>query len=215
MSNIFGSPHMAPHIRMPWSRAKSDVRSLRGRLGFEDSDKLRFFGFELNLENGVIYDTVLNRYVVGDEAEEIYFILSVYSKTRNDVGETGRLIPLSKLLLCQGDKCPRLANIRMLGNVINGDPQRLFIATNPFNPQVISFADATVKIYALPRVPIYIAVWRGEALLPPSTVILFDESAPNYLGSDRDVVCECVTALADILATRLIDYYEIVTVKRL
>jgi hypothetical protein len=64
--------------------------------------------------------------------------------------------------------------------------------------------DAAIKVYALPRVPIVLAVWAGEEGLPPSSEILFDKSAPRYLSEETSAVCEASLGLARALTARLI-----------
>jgi len=187
-----------------WEKLSSKIRSLPGRLGFEKGGELRFFGLTLDLKTGAIYDNVLDRYLTPKEAAGMYFILSLYAETTTDVGEGGELISLSRQL-CPFIHCPNLRrNISAVEKIFGGNPQLLYTVAKPFNFKPVDLGDAAIKVYALPRVPIVLAVWAGEEGLPPSSEILFDKSAPRYLSEETSAVCEASLGLARALTARLI-----------
>jgi hypothetical protein len=190
--------------RYTWSRVKDKIKSLPGRLGFEKSDKLRFFGLTLDLETGTVYDNVLGRYLTSKEASGIYFILSLYADTKSDVGESGELASLSRQL-CPFVHCPNLKrNIAGVEKLFGENPQLLYKVAEPFGYTRVEFGDVAVKIYALPRVPIVLAIWAGEEGMPPSSEILFDKNAHYYLGENVSDVCEAAMGLARALTGRFI-----------
>lgn len=48
--------------------------------------------------------------------------------------------------------------------------------------------DASVLIWAFPRVPIGLVLWKGDEEFPPAGNILFDSSIPAYLPVEDIVV---------------------------
>jgi len=187
-----------------WERVRDKIKTLPGRLGFEKRDKLSFFGLTLDLETGAIYDNVLERYLTRKEASGVYFILSLYAETREDIGESGEIVLLSRHL-CPFIHCPNLrANIAVIEKIFGRDPQLLYRVAESFNYKPVDLGDAGIKVYALPRVPLILAVWAGEEELPPSSEILFDKSASHYLTGEPSAVCEAALGLARALTARLI-----------
>jgi len=54
--------------------------------------------------------------------------------------------------------------------------------------------DASLRIDAFPRVPIFILIWASDTELPPGGNILFNSNISDYLESeDVTVVCETIT----------------------
>ncbi len=187
-----------------WEKVKDRIRSLSGRLGFEKGNELKFFGLRLNLVDGSIYDEVLERFLTDRESISLYYILSLYSETKSEVEEVGELISLSRQL-CPFIHCPNLRrNMEAIERLFGTDPQLLYRAAKPFNYQPIEIGDAAIKIYALPRVPIVLVVWAGEEGIPPSSEVLFDKTAPNYLGTDVADICEAAMGIARALTARII-----------
>jgi hypothetical protein len=187
-----------------WEKVRDKIKSLPGRLGFEKGDKLNFFGLTLDLGTGDIYDNILGEHLTRKERIGMYFILSLYAETKTDVGESGELVSLSRQL-CPFVHCPNLKrNIAALEKIFGENPQLLYTVAKPFDYKPVDIGDAAIKVYALPRVPIVLAVWAGEEGLPPSSEILFDKSASHYLSEEASVVCEAALGLARGLTARLI-----------
>jgi len=180
-----------------WDKVKNAIRSLPGRLGFEKGSELRFFRLRLNLENGEVYDEILERYLTERERYGLYFILNVYSKTKQEVKERGEYVTLSHI--CPAIHCPMFKeNVKAFEALFGYQPELLYKAAKPFGYETMEYGDAAVKIYTLPKVPIVIGIWAGEESLPPSANILFDKSVTNYLD------CEAAIALAGATLARLI-----------
>jgi hypothetical protein len=190
--------------RYSWSKVMNKIRTLPGRLGFEKSNALKFFGLTLDLETGSIYDNVLERYLTYKEAAGILFTLSLYAETDVDIGESGELVPLDKGV-CPFVHCPNLKrNIAAIEKLFSREPQLLYRVAEPFGYSRIDMGDAAIKIYALPRVPIVLAIWSGEEGLPASSQIMFDKNTPHYLGKNVTDVCEAALGLSRALTGRLI-----------
>ncbi|MEM4482402.1 MAG: DUF3786 domain-containing protein [Candidatus Methanomethylicia archaeon] len=184
-----------------WDRVKDSIRSLRGRLGFEDVDELHFLGFRLSLSNGEVFDEILNRKLEFKERLPLYFILHNYSLTSNDIGLSGKLITFMDLSKIIGP-CPTLGRevLKNFESTFGYNLSLLFSAARFFKHEVLDLGDASIKIYSLPRVPIVLIVWGGDEEVSPSSNVMFDETIINYLPT-----VEIITRLTSITIRRLID----------
>ncbi|MEM1526327.1 MAG: DUF3786 domain-containing protein [Ignisphaera sp.] len=180
-----------------WSKVKDVVNTLPGRLGFDVSKELKFFKLRLNLDTGDVYDEILGRFLTEREKYGLYYILYVYSHAEREINELGELITLSQI--CPAIHCPMFKeNLRAFEVIFGYNPEYLYQSAEVIGYEKIDLADAAVKIYVLPRVPIFVGIWLGEEGLPPSSIILFDKSVTNYVD------CEAASILAGVLLSRLI-----------
>ncbi len=122
----------------------------------------------LDLETGAIYDNVLERYLTFKEVAGVYFILSLYPETEDDVGECGELVSLLQIVSehCLGYPLVR-KNVEVFEELFSKDLQLLYKAAELLNYTRIDLGDAAIKVYALPRVPMVLALWSGEEGIPP------------------------------------------------
>lgn len=180
-----------------WDRVKDVIRGLPGRLGFEKNKELKFFRLRVNLDNGEVFDEILNRYLSDRERYGLYFILYKYSQADKEIEEVGEFISLSQL--CPVIHCPMLKqNIKTFEKIFGFDKHLLYRAAKPFNYKEIDIGDVAVKIYILPRIPIIIGIWLGEEEISPSSIILYDKTITYYLD------CESASILAGVVLARLI-----------
>ncbi|MCS7096963.1 MAG: DUF3786 domain-containing protein [Candidatus Methanomethylicia archaeon] len=191
-----------------WKNIGTSIKTLSGRLGFGERE-IDFLGLKLNLDNGEIYDEIRKRFLKNEEKVEIYYVLYMYSQTLQDVKETSEYVTLIELFKCIGDlaasHCPEFKNAcRRLEEVFGKKPNLIYQASKRFKHELLDYGDASVKIYALPKVPIIITIWCGDEELPPSINIMFDKSVLNYLPD-----CEALVRLTKITIERLIITMEI------
>jgi len=181
-----------------WDRVKDVIRTLPGRLGFEkDYKELKFFRLRLDLDTGEVFDEILGEFPSERQRYGLYYILYQYSRASEEQEELGELVTISNI--CPAIHCPMFKeNTRAFEKVFGYDPELLYTAAKPFNYEKVDVADAGIKLYVLPRVPIVLGVWLGEEGLPPSTTILFDKSITHYLD------CEAASILAGVAVARLI-----------
>ncbi|MEM3615053.1 MAG: DUF3786 domain-containing protein [Candidatus Methanomethylicia archaeon] len=187
-----------------WKRVGEHIKSLRGRLGFEEGEEIHFLRFKLNTNNGEIYDEILNRMLKDVEAVEIYYVLYMYSQTLQDTGETGEHGTFIEIFKSSGDiaiaHCPEFrAACKRLEEVFGKNPKLLHQAAKMFKHEILDYGDISIKLYALPRIPIIITIWGGDEELPPSSTIMFDKSVINYLPD-----CEALVRLTKIAIERLV-----------
>ena len=184
-----------------WDKVKDRLRQLPGRLGFPKSEYLRFLGLRLSLKDGKLFDE-LRRVDYPEVEPAVYYVLHEYSKAE-DVPETGELIPFKKLpggIHYYGSFYNRV--IIPLERTFGRDPELLLTAADPLGGTKFDLGDASVKIYALPRIPVIFAIWAGDEELSASANVLFDSSASNY------VTAEEATILCEITLKRLKDMIE-------
>jgi len=186
-----------------WDKVKDNVRSLAGKFGFEKGEELRFLGFKLSLEDGKIYDEILNEYVEDDRKAEIYYVLYIHSQAIEDVGEIGEYASFTELYKAYGEyaakHCPAFRNIcKVFEEEFGRNPEPLRKVTKILKCETVDYGDLSIKIYALPRVPIILVMWVGDEEIPPSSNVLFDKSAVNYMPE-----CEALVRLAKVTIERI------------
>lgn len=70
-----------------------------------------------------------------------------------------------------------------------------------------SFGDASITLFALPRVPVTFVLWEGDSEFPPSARALFDPSITGYLPLE-DIVVISKLAAGRILKTAMKNFAE-------
>lgn len=84
--------------------------------------------------------------------------------------------------------------VRPLVEYFGPAPSRLLPAAKEFGGTAANYGDASVIIPAFSRVPITIAIWKGDEEFPPNASILFDETVLDYLSAeDINVLCQTLT----------------------
>ncbi|MFC2059893.1 DUF3786 domain-containing protein [Chloroflexota bacterium] len=74
------------------------------------------------------------------------------------------------------------------------EPQRLVMAAEKLGGNSVDYGDVAVTISAFKRVPITIALWRGDDEFAPEGNVLFDAAISDYLSTeDTTVLCEMIT----------------------
>jgi hypothetical protein len=78
------------------------------------------------------------------------------------------------------------------------EPERLAESARSLGGSEVKIGDDAAVVPALPRVPITIVLWRGDAEFAPEGSILFDRAVTGYLPT------EDITVLCEITAWRLV-----------
>jgi len=187
-----------------WEKCGHKINTLRGRLGFADSLSLKFLKLTLSLESGKILDEIKNKPFPEIEPG-IYCILSGYAESQ-PVSETYQLISFSQL---PGGQIYKNAFIRRavqpIEKIFGSDAPWLWKATKLLNGEKLNYGDCSVKIRALPLVPIVIILYGATSEFSPSANILFDSSASNYLSTEQ------LTMLSELTSARLRHAYKAIT----
>ncbi len=91
-------------------------------------------------------------------------------------------------------------SIKPLVNNFSDNPDKLLSAAAQLGGVKTDYGDLSVKIYALPRVPIIFLFWQGDDELSPEGNILFDSNINGYLS------VEDITVLCEIIAWKLVKF---------
>jgi hypothetical protein len=63
-------------------------------------------------------------------------------------------------------------------------PEQLYEASERLGAKQREFGDASIELYALPRVPLTIVIWRSDEEFDARASILFDQTAGSHLPLD-------------------------------
>jgi hypothetical protein len=91
---------------------------------------------------------------------------------------------------------------RKLEEAFGNSPQRLYEAAQRLGAQKCELADACIELYALPRIPLKIIIWRGNEEFDARASILFDQTAGSQLPLDA------LGALASLTVKALVKTQE-------
>jgi len=108
-----------------------------------------------------------------------------YLVLAKDIAPTGRLIPLEDLR--GGDIFARGAHVLPLENVAQryGNDKEGFVKKGLENGGVsVPFADAAVRLFPLPRVPVTVTLWLADEEFPAHAGLLFDSTSGLQLPTD-------------------------------
>lgn len=179
-----------------WTKCRSKIIKLRGKLGFTDSPFLRFLRLNVSLEDGSVFDELRNQPFTAI-APNLYCILSGYADAK-PIPETFKLVSFRQL---PGGYAYYNAFLRRAVNpvrkVFGSKPERLVEASELLGGSKAQYKDCSAKIYSLPLVPITVVLWTENREFESSASILFDSSVSNYLSTEQ------VAMLSELTAARL------------
>ncbi len=85
-------------------------------------------------------------------------------------------------------------SIKPLLNNFGANPDKILTSAAQLGGIKTDYGDLSVKIDALPRVPIIFVFWQGDDELSPEGNILFNSNIKGYLSvEDITVLCEIIT----------------------
>jgi len=73
---------------------------------------------------------------------------------------------------------------RQLEETFGKSPEQLYEVSKQFDAKRCEFGDASIELYALPRIPLTIVIWRGDDEFEASASILVDQTAGTHLPLD-------------------------------
>lgn len=179
-----------------WEKCGEKLRSLRGRLGFPDSPNLRFLKLSLSLETGQIHDEIKNA-SFHEIQPAVYCILSGYADART-TEETHRLVSFSQIPGGQNyNNALYRRAVQPIEKAFGTEPERFLKAAAFFDGEKMTLGDCSVKIYALPLVPIIVILHVASSEFSASSNMLFDSSISNFLSTEQ------VAMLGELASARL------------
>jgi hypothetical protein len=138
----------------------------------------------LSLETGQINDKMRNK-PFPEIQPDVYCILSGYADSE-PTSETNKLISYSQL---PGGAAYNNAFIRRavqpIEKTFGVSAESLWETAKLLNAEKLSHGDCSVKIRALPLVPVVIILHGATSEFPASANMLFDSSASNYLSTEQ------------------------------
>ena len=88
--------------------------------------------------------------------------------------------------------------IKPLVTFFGNEPQRLLDIASILGGHKADYGDVAVTINAFSRVPVTLALWKGDEELAPEGNIMFDSTIPDYLTNDD------IAVLSETIAWRLV-----------
>jgi len=189
--------HLADALALGWQELQRKERAQVARLAevelAGDRFQVPFLGEELLVELG-------KRQVAtpsGETAPARIAILALhYLVTADGASETGKLASFAELPggaaylgPFNGRVVDRVA--RKLGNY----PTAFLKCGMDLGDRRTDLGDAAMVFRVFPRVPVTIALWRGDEELPPGASVSFDRNVSHYLSTE-DVVVACEELLS-------------------
>lgn len=184
-----------------WKEHKSEIKGLRGRLGFPDGDALSFLGLRLSLIDGSIYDELRDRKLNPANPEEkaligaIYQILSAYSKAE-EKPLTGRLITSRQIsggqfchIMVERAKRPLLDTFR--------DARELLEAARLIGGEEakLELEGAAIQMRPLPLIPVVIIFRAGDEEFQAEISIFYDGNIEGYLDLENLGILTLLSAI--------------------
>lgn len=167
-----------------WDKNRDKIIRLRGKLGFPDSPHLEFLKFTLSLETGKIYDQIENKPLPEIEPE-VYCILTGYANSQ-PTPKTHKLVSFAQL---PGGQNYNAAFIRRavapIEKTFGSISEKLWEVAKTLDAERLTYGDCSVKIHALPLVPLVIILHAATSEFSASASMLFDSSASNYLSTEQ------------------------------
>ena len=191
--------HLADALALGWEELHRREAATVARLAGAKMDGNDFFlSF---LADPLRVDTAARRVMMGDaEVPARIGVLALHSLiTADGTAETGKLAGFAEmpggasyLGPFRGRVVDRIA--RKFGN----NPTAFLKCGMDLGGRRTDIGDAGLVFNVFPRVPLTIAVWRGDDELPPGASVSFDRSVSHYLSTE-DVVVACEELLSRLL----------------
>lgn len=179
-----------------WERCGERIASLRGRLGFPDTDSLDFLDLHLDLRSGIL-SAGYSGTPVPELRAGVFCILATYARAAQSP-EAFRMVSFREL---PGGEAYAAAFHRRavipLAGLYSRDPHAFAAALGILGGIPVAYADHAWKVHALPRVPLSVLVWDGSEEFPASAALFFDASAGAYLET------EAAAMLGELAADRI------------
>jgi len=177
-----------------WEKCREKLNTLRRRLGFPDHPSLRLLKLSLSLGTGEILDELRNR-SYPEAKPTVYCILSGYAEAKATT-ETKKLVSFSQV---PGGTAYNTAfvhrAVQPIERVFGTSAQRLWTAARIFDAEKLDRGDCSVRIHALPLVPITIVLHEATSEFAASASMLFDSTVSNYLTTEQVAMLGQLTSL--------------------
>lgn len=169
----------------------NEVKSLSGRLGFPEGNKIEFLGYEVDLANGLILDQLTSKPIDDTQRNErlalntIFYALSAYSNSQ-EKKPTGKLISSRQFRGAQFTRRDVMGERSKIASHF-ASPSSLEMAAKTLGGSSIDFpyGDIAVMLNLLPYIPLTIVMTAGDDEFPADVRLFYDETVENYLDSEQ------------------------------
>ncbi len=175
--------------------ASMDVEELCRKTGAQSMDSSKIIVEYLNQRYLVTFpDGEISLY---DDDKEVplkdKILILHYLTSAKGTPASNRLITFKQLPGC-ASYFPVFSQVTItpLLNHFGKEPELLMASVAKLGGRKAGYGDVSVTINAFPRVPVTIALWRGDDEFPPRGSIIFDSNISDYLSAE-DIRDLCAT----------------------
>ncbi|MFX0116317.1 MAG: DUF3786 domain-containing protein [Candidatus Hodarchaeota archaeon] len=159
---------------------------------------MHFLGLSLSLADGTIYDN-LQRDLYAGLKSGIFCLLCGYANAKETV-ETGELVSYEKLHGGRAfSRTFRSTVVNPFARIFGRDCSLLRRVSGFFDGEELEHGDCSIRIFALPLVPITIILWTKSSEFPAAASVLFDSSINYYISTEE------ASILGDLTLARMRD----------
>jgi len=181
--------------------ASMDIEELCRKTGAQPMDSSKIIVEYLNRRYLV---TLLNGEIaLCDDDKEVplkdKILILHYLTSAQGTPLTNKLITFKQLPGC-ASYFPVFSQLTItpLLNHFGKEPELLMASVAKLGGRKAGYGDVSVTINAFPRVPVTIALWRGDDEFPPRGSIIFDSSISDYLSAE-DIRDLCATIVRKLI----------------
>jgi len=140
--------------------------------------------YVVNLADKQIFSTQLSSSPTPAEFLEQLCLLA-YLINAQDIPPTNKFVGPKNLPSGQFYfRGPHSLPTERLEETFGKSPERLYDVSERFGAKRCESGDASIELYALPRVPLKIVIWRSDEEFGARASILFDQTAASHLPLD-------------------------------
>jgi len=177
--------------------ASMDVEELCRKTGAQSMDSSKIIVEYLNQRYLVTFpDGEISLY---DDDKEVplkdKILILHYLTSTKGTPASNRLITFKQLPGC-ASYFPVFSQVTIMPllNHFGKEPELLMASVTKLGGRKAGYGDVSVTINAFPRVPVTIALWRGDDEFPPRGSIIFDSNISDYLSAE-DIRDLCATVV--------------------
>ena len=137
--------------------------------------------YTLTVDNDTIFfDDTADRLKIPDQVLLLHYLITASGEPVSDEWITFREVPSGLFYYAAFVK----RAIIPLGKWFGGKTSILDGIAPVIGQVLTSPGDRALKIYALPRVPVVLSLWKGDDEFPPEANLYFDQSIASYLPTE-------------------------------
>jgi hypothetical protein len=131
-------------------------------------------------DHGVVFDEAPNSLKISDEVLLLHYLITATGAPVSEEWITFREVPSGSFYYASFLKRAVVPLVRCFGR----KPSLLKEVSGTVGEIQDSPGDVALKIFGFPRVPVVLALWKGDDEFPPEANVYFDKSVPSYLSTE-------------------------------